>query len=467
VLSRLRPFRIQLALVALAGFGVRVWAVMAWGRFLVIDGDQLFYAGQGQALAKAQGFVYFNSFGERIPTAVHPPLHSAYLALVRLLPFGSSGNTPYRLACCLLGTGAVVVIGLAARRVAGPRAGVIAALFAAVYPNLWISDVMLLSESMFALTIALVLYASALLWDEPTTRAAILLGVSVALAALSRAEAQLLLLFLVVPLAYFLRGLTWRERAQRGGVALLAAAVVMAPWLIRNFVTFEKHPIGVSTASGFVIEISSCDQSFGLAAPTDAQGHPVPDGDDTTFLGYWAKECDRTPWLPGDETVTNAVKQRAGIDYILAHKRQFPVVVLARVGRIWDLWRPGQSYDFNRFFERRGDWPTLGGMAMYYPLLIASVAGLALLRRRRQTLVPYVAIMIVTTLTAAISFGITRYRAGADVALTVLGAVAVDALLRRWRPVIEEPPEHRALDPGDGDPPTPTAAHETPVGALA
>jgi len=44
-----------------------------------------------------------------------------------------------------------------------------------------------------------------------------------------------------------------------------------------------------------------------------------------------------------------------------------------------------------------------------------------------------------TTLTAAVSFGITRYRVGADVALVVLAAVAIDALLahRRAGPPVE------------------------------
>ena len=468
MLSRLRTFRTQLALVALGAFGVRVWAVLSWGQKLDPAGDQLFYTAQAQALGRGQGFVYLNSYGERVATAVHPPLHSAYLALIRIIPFDGSNYTPYRLWCCVLGTGAVVLVGLAARRVAGPRAGIIAALFAAVYPNLWINDVLMLSESMFSLTIALVLYASALLWDEPTPRAAVLLGVSVALAALSRAEAQLLLLLLVVPLAYFLRGLTLRERAARGGIAILAALVVMAPWMVRNFFTFSGHPLGVSTASGFVVEISNCDQTYGIAAPLGPDGQPSPDADADTFLGYWAQECDRTPWPAGDETVVNAAKQKAGVDYILAHRSEFPVVVAARVGRIWDVWRPGQSYDFNRFFERRGDWPTIGGMAMYYPLLIASVAGLVVLRRRRQTLVPYLAIFAVTTLTAAISFGITRYRVGADVALTVLAAVAVDAALRHWWPVPDGDPVPAHVDDGPvGDRSLGPSADVTPAGALA
>jgi hypothetical protein len=55
-----------------------------------------------------------------------------------------------------------------------------------------------------------------------------------------------------------------------------------------------------------------------------------------------------------------------------------------------------------------------------------------------------VAVAVMTTLTAAVSFGITRYRVGADVALVVLAAVTLDAVVarRRARPATgaAEPP---------------------------
>jgi len=37
----------------------------------------------------------------------------------------------------MLGAATVVVVGLLARRIAGPRSGLIAAGFTAVYPNVW------------------------------------------------------------------------------------------------------------------------------------------------------------------------------------------------------------------------------------------------------------------------------------------------------------------------------------------
>ena len=428
---RLKDFRVQLGLVSLVALAVRVTAVVGTYRFLDPEGDQNFYWRQGQDLAQGYGFVYRNNFGERVATAVHPPLHSAYLGIVSV--FGATSHAWHRLASTLLGAAAVVLIGLAAKRIAGPRAGLVAAGLAALYPNLWVNDAMMLSESMYSLTIAAVILMAYRFRDELTTRNAIMLGGAVALAALTRAEAAFLFVLLVVPLVLLARDQTWRLRLVRGATVFAAGAFVLTPWIVRNYLTFESHPITLSNGSGFVVEISNCDQTYGLAPPLDASGAPQAGADADKYLGYWAPECDRTPWPPGDETVVAAAKQKTGVDYIASHKRLFPTVVLARIGRIWDVWRPGQSYDFNVFFERRGIFATRTGMIMYYPLLAASLAALALLRARRRTIVPFLAIIVMTTLTAAVSFGITRYRVGADVAFTVLAGVAVDALIRRLR----------------------------------
>jgi len=462
VARRFREFRVQLGLVVFAGLLVRVGAVLSWSRWFDPQGDQNFYWRQGQDLAQGYGFVYRNNFGERVATAVHPPLYSAYLGVVSL--FGGTSHAWHRLASTLLGAAAVLVIGLVAHRIAGRRAGLLAAGAAAVYPNLWINDAMMLSESMYALTIALVVLAALRFRDRWSTTDALTLGGAVGLAALTRAEAAFLAPLLIVPLALLVKSKPWRVRVLRGAMALGASALVVSPWIVRNYLTFESRPVTLSNGSGFVIEISNCDQTYGLALPTDATGAPMAGESVDKNLGYWAPECDRTPWPPGDETVVGAAKQQTGTAYIAEHRDRFPVVVAARVGRIWDLWRPQQSYDFNRFFENRKDItlgssegigltfsPVLVAMVMYYPLLGASLVALWLMRRRHITIVPFVAIAVMTTLTAAVSFGITRYRVGADVCLPILAAVAVDAWLRRRdraADTADDPPEARE-DPAD------------------
>src|SRR5690606_23555367 len=301
---------------------------------------------------------------ELAPTAAHPPLYTAWLGLVGLGPWPADSHVPYRLATAVLGAAAVAVVGLAARRLAGDRAGLIAAAIAALYPNLWINDVMIYSESMYALTIGLVLWASVSYAADRSARNAAFVGAAVALAALTRAEAALLAVLLVGPLMLWAAE-PWRDRLRRAGVAVGVAALVLAPWLVRNTATFSRHTPTISNGAGFVIEISSCDQTFGLAPLTDGAGNPQPGAPADAMLGYWAAECDRTPWVAGDETETGAAKLRTGLDYTADHAGRFPVVLAARVGRIWDVWRPGQSRDLNATLEGRGLVPSTLAMAAY------------------------------------------------------------------------------------------------------
>jgi len=447
-----RDFRVQLALVVLGSLLFRVVAVLTWSRALEPQGDQNFYWRSGQDLSEFLGFVYRNNFGERVPTAIHPPLYSAYLGVVSFLGGGSPAGM--RLATAALGAATVTVVGLAARRMAGNRTGIMAAVLAGLYPNLWINDVQLQSEAVYAFTIALVLLASYRFRSVPDNTNAAFLGLSIALASLARAEALVLFVLLAVPLVLAKGGERSDEaspdpdlRARVRSVAVLAVVglLTLAPWVIRNLTTFQRPAI-MSSGAGFVLEISNCDQTYGLAPPTGPDGKPLDGQSDDTALGYWTPDCDRSdtarhpdgaiPWPAGDETVVEAQKRQIGLDYMRSHTAQIPRVLAARIGRIWDIWRPGQSYDFNKFFERRGDLTTLSGMVQYYLMLPLGIAGLVSMWRRHITVIPFVAIAISVTLTAAVSFGITRYRVGADVALCLIAAVGIDAILRagqsRW-----------------------------------
>src|SRR5690349_1660393 len=107
-----RDFRAQLALVVFGALALRVYAVLTWSRDLALEGDQAFYWRQGQDLAEWLGFVYRNNFGERVATAIHPPLYSAYLGIVGIF---SESPTAMRLASALLGAVTVALVGLAGR----------------------------------------------------------------------------------------------------------------------------------------------------------------------------------------------------------------------------------------------------------------------------------------------------------------------------------------------------------------
>jgi hypothetical protein len=108
-------------------------------------------------------------------------------------------------------------------------------------------------------------------------------------------------------------------------------------------------------------------------------------------------------------------------------------VVAARVGRLWGVFKPGQTTAFDWWIEGRGRVPTWIGLFFYYALLPFAVVGLVKLRRRRVPILPLLAIVIIATFAAAITFGVTRYRAPAEVAIVVAASVGIDAAWRRFR----------------------------------
>jgi ABC-type branched-subunit amino acid transport system permease subunit len=68
------------------------------------------------------------------------------------------------------------------------------------------------------------------------------------------------------------------------------------------------------------------------------------------------------------------------------------------------------------------------------------------------------AIIVAITLTAVLGFPVTRYRASYDAIATVLAAVAIDALWRRWRERRSPPPGTATVDPSpDAAPATSTS----------
>src|SRR5919107_1071890 len=136
-------FRGTLAIVALAAVAIRTAATLRHRDYPVI-GDALTFHLEGGHLAHGEGF---RRIFEDVPTAEHPPLFIVLLAAFTLL--GGGGILAQQLLLGLVGAVTVVLVGLLGRRVAGDRAGLLAAALAAVHPLLWLADGALMSESLY------------------------------------------------------------------------------------------------------------------------------------------------------------------------------------------------------------------------------------------------------------------------------------------------------------------------------
>ncbi|HZR14680.1 MAG TPA: glycosyltransferase family 39 protein [Acidimicrobiia bacterium] len=416
-----RAFLVRVAPIALAGLAIRVVYVLVFRMHTKLSGDEVFYSYQANALADGKGF---NSPFTGKPAADHPPLTAIVLTPASWIWHHSV--LAQRLTMALVGTILVVVIGLLAREIAGNRAGLIAAALAAVYPGFVVADGVGMSEPIAAVFVAatlLFLYRLLRRDDGRPLVDAALAGVALGLAVLTRAELALLLVLAVVPVVWMCRG-TVKRRLVLGSAAVVALLVVLAPWVAFNLARFEK-PVYVSSNDGLTLVGANCPATY--SGPT---------------LGAWDLACANPQPDVADQSVADGIYRRRAYHYVRTHFDRLPVVVAARFGRAWSLFRPFQTARFAQEEGRPLRASELGVLA-FYPLVAVAVVGAWVLHRRRVTLVPLLATVVAVTIVAVGFYGSIRDREPAEVAFVVLAAVAIDALLSRARERDVAPPHER------------------------
>lgn len=414
--TRDRRWLFALLAICAVGLAIRVGYVMGWRDVDTIDGDPRYYHEGANLLADGEGFVHPFAWDEgvRAPGADHPPGYVVILAVPSLV--GLDSIRAHQLTSCVIGAGTVALIGLLARRVAGLRAGLLAAGFAAVYPNLWLNDGALMSETLalfLGVVVSLLAYRA---WDRPSGWRFAALGAAIGLASLARAEAALLLVLLLVPLAVWVPQLAgWRPRLQRAALAAVVALAVMAPWVVPNLVRFE-HPATLSTQMGPTLEVGNCDETY--SGP---------------FLGAWSFDCASSVGSTDRSVLDRSTRERA-LTYVGDHLDRLPVVVAARLGRTFGLYAPLRQLDFDVFAEARPLPAARGGLGLYYVAALAAVGGIVALRRRGVPSFPLTVWLVNVAITVVVFYGSTRFRAPAEPFLVVLAAVGVDSFVERWRP---------------------------------
>ena len=398
-------FARRLGAIAAGALALRVLCLVLVGRDdnpSVPIGDAWFFHTVANLIADGRGYLEpftWQTQQIEMPTAGHPPLWPGLLSLFSAV--GLDSADAHRVAGVLVGTVAVVLVGLIGRSVGGPRAGLIAAGIAAVYP-VWVSaDGSGMSEPLYGALVALALWAALRLREPgPGVRTALVLGAAAGLAALTRTEGlALVLLVTVVPLT--------RARV----VAVVAACVVvLVPWTIRNATTFSE-PVLVSTNAGAVIGGANCAEVY--SGPR---------------TGMWSFECvtRATPELrpPYDESVAAARWRQAGVRYAREHAGELPRVAGVRVLRTWDAWQPVRQAELNE--GENGTLRKLALPAVYLLFALAAFGAWRLARHgERRTLAILLLPAVLVTVTSALAWGWPRFRHGAEVGLIVLAAVAV------------------------------------------
>jgi 4-amino-4-deoxy-L-arabinose transferase-like glycosyltransferase len=223
--------RRDLAVLAGATFALRAAWVLVYGRISTPVGainDTVFYKFASTSLAGGHGYL-----GLRFePTAGWPPGFPFLMSLL-FRAFGIH----LKLALALnvaLATATVVLLYLVVERMLDRRSARVAAGFFAILPGPLFMTGLFLSETLFIFMLVGFLALLVFLPDARWT--ALALGVALGLAALTRGEG---LLMPIIPLAAWWGTLSRREWAARAALLLVAMALTVAPWTIRNAVVMD------------------------------------------------------------------------------------------------------------------------------------------------------------------------------------------------------------------------------------
>lgn len=396
--------------VVVAGAIVRVaFALSVMSRPLPADAGFFHVAAAG--LVHGKGYSAAGT-----PTASHPPAFPALLAILDLFDLRSIGAQ--RIAVSIVTSAAVLLVGMLGRKVAGAKVGIAAAVIAVLDPLWFQPSGILMSESIYLVAIPAILLVSLMCLERPTLWRFGILGLLIAVATLIRSDAIALIVVLGLPvLLLATRG--WRGRLVNGLLLLAGFALVLTPWLVRNDVQLGGATL--STDGGVTLAGSYCTSTFdsqsasygsfniicALIAARDAgplTGPRVPSA------------------LARDRTVTKEAET-----FARGHLGAMPRVVLARELSVWGF--GNQSFQQTlATAEGRDSGAERAGTIVYWILLPFVLLGAVVLARNSRKVLFLLAMpLVVVALNAAVFYGSTRLRTGAEPSLAVLGALGVVA----------------------------------------
>jgi 4-amino-4-deoxy-L-arabinose transferase-like glycosyltransferase len=422
-------FGVKLALVALIALAIRIAFIVIVAPKVPPLGDASAYHLLAENLAHGRGYIRpfdLQRLGLVHPTAEYPPLFPAVLSIAARL--GVHSVDGQRVVCACIGAVTVAIVGLIGRHVATPTVGLVAASIAAISPMLFLSESILMAETLYVALVALTLLLAYRAIAAPSYWRFIALGAAIGFAALTRAEGLLLGFVLVIPLCFRLASATGGRRVLFAATSVGVAILVIAPWTVRNAVRFHSL-VPISNNVSTLVDGANCDPTYGgpllglwrgsFAGPT---GSAAPQAH-ACFEGF----------AVADPNFNEAGAARShlsdGLHYAQHHVGALPKVATVRVLRTWGLYAPRQQVNFESLEGRPRRWEWFGTI-LDWILLPFAVAGVILLARRRVPIWPLLSTAVTVTIVAALTYGLQRFRVAAEPAIYVGAAVAFATLAR-------------------------------------
>lgn len=338
----IKPKRTAIFAVVICAFLIRVGFVVASADALNADPD----AYRTIAENLRQNGVYSSNAA---PTAFRPPLYPILLAA-----FATNGEVTTVIAGGLnvvFGVATVVLTFLLGHRWRLGRWSFVAATLVAIDPILLNQSSLVMTETMATLLAALGLYALSS-WDaKPSVSRATLAGTVFGLACLCR-PTFIPWLGLSAAAMILLRFDSWKlsllRNSAKSSVALvLTAAIVISPWVLRNYLVFGV-PKATTTHGGYTVLLGNNPSfyrylreaprgttwdSAELAAMWELRGYSASPND---LIRHLPHEVNESP-IHRTEFEDDAFAYSLARRYIKDEPSMFAYSCAVRVSRLWQL----------------------------------------------------------------------------------------------------------------------------------
>ena len=417
--------RVCLALILVVALAVRMAALPATSDYQPIY-DSADYERHAQSIAAGDGFPDAIIGSGDGPSAFRPPLYPYVLGATYALSGNEAGVEAGRILGGLFGVATVALIFLLARELGGPRAGLLAAGIAAVFPPLALVHLALISEPIFLVLEVGALFCVVKARESGALGWASAAGALCGLAALTRGNG--LLLVLVAALAVWILRPRLSVRALRAPVVLgLVALLVVAPWTARNAIVFDTF-VPISSQNGYGMA-----GAFNDEAREDSEASPT-----------WVQPelTDRYEDILARTDLNEAELDRelrsSATDYLWANPGAMPEAIGLNILRVLGIANLGAE-------EKLGDQQQLGlGPKLYaltrwsfLALAAASIVAYVFVRRKRPEKLPPAFILAapaLLVLSAVWILGNTRYRVPLDPIVVLLVGLGITSWLETRLP---------------------------------
>ena len=392
-------------LIILLSLAVKVALVLVAGAKYDLVSDDRSYIDTARIWVETGTFTYNDP---TTPTVFVMPAFPALLALIySLTGDGFVFAQTVRVVQAVLVSAALFIVFETGRRVFSDRAAGVAICVAALYPPFWLMGNLVLTEALFVVPLALLVFTSVRALETPSPKWAVLFALAWAASVYVRPAVALW------PGLFLLLLFHWRPAPVRqlAKAALVAASVFilcLSPWWVRNY-RATGHFVALTKSSGNPLLLGTF---IGGGPPTEVQAS-------------WYSSSD--VWV-NDDLDLKWAKQRIR-DGFRDHFREY--LGWYTYGKLREFWK--MYY-----------WLPIAGIpdpvvsAWHKVVVLMGLIGMGLARKSRPALL-LVSLLIYVTLLHMIFLGHGRYSAPfMPVVILFAGHAAVE-LTRRFRKATPEP----------------------------